>query len=58
VKASGHFRDPARTLGDDHEIHDDQDREDDDPDDEIAAHHEIAERLNHVTGRVCAFMSA
>jgi hypothetical protein len=44
VKASGHFRDPARTLGDDHEIHDDQDREDDDPDDEIAAHHEIAER--------------
>jgi hypothetical protein len=46
--------DAARALGDDDEVHDHQDREDDDSDDEIAAHHELAEGLDHVAGRVRA----
>src|SRR6185295_5588968 len=58
VKAGGHFRDTARTFGDYDEVHDDQDREHDDPDDEIATHHEISERLDHMAGRVGAFMPA
>src|SRR3981189_1171832 len=32
-------------------IHDDQDREHDDADHEISAHHEVAERLDDVAGR-------
>ncbi len=40
-----------RALRDDHEIHDDQDREHDDPDDEVAPHHEVAEGLDDVAGR-------
>jgi hypothetical protein len=46
------FRDTARTLGDDDEVHDHQDRENDDPDDEIAAHHQVAERLDDLAGSV------
>ena len=42
--------DAAGALGDDHEVHDDEDREHDDADDEIAAHHEMAERLDDVAG--------
>jgi hypothetical protein len=57
VEARGDFRDAARALGDDHEIHDHQDREHDDPDHEIAAHHEIAEGLDDVSGGVCALMA-
>src|SRR5882672_5308755 len=46
VEAGGDFGDTAGALGDDDEIHDHQDHEDDDADDEIAAHHEIAEGLD------------
>jgi hypothetical protein len=38
VEARRDLRDSPRALGDDHEVHDHQDREDDDADDEIAAH--------------------
>ena len=57
VEAGGHFRDAAGTLGDDHEVHDHQDREHDNPDHEIAAHHEIAEGLDDVTGGIGALMA-
>ena len=56
VEAGGDFRDAARTLGDDDEVHDHQDREHDDADDEIAAHHEIAEGLDDVAGGRGALM--
>ena len=51
------FRDAARTLGDDDEIHDDKDRKDDDADDEVALHHEIAEGLDDLAGAASAFVS-
>ena len=57
VEARGHFRDAAGALGDDHKIHDHQDDENDDADHEIAAHHEIAERLDDVAGRVGALVA-
>ncbi len=57
VEARGDFGDAPRALGDDDEIHDHQNRKDDDADDEIAAHHEIAERLDDVAGGVGAFMT-
>ena len=50
VEARGDFGDAAGALGDDDEVHDHQDGEHDDADDEIAAHHEIAERLDDVAG--------
>ncbi|MGY4485651.1 hypothetical protein ACVWWR_004842 [Bradyrhizobium sp. LM3.2] len=56
VEAGRDFGDTARTLGDDDEVDDDQDGEHDDADDEIAAHHEAAEGLDDVTGRVRALM--
>lgn len=56
-EAGSHFGDTARALGDDHEVHDHQDGEDDDADDEIALHHEIAERLDHRTGGMGAFVA-
>ena len=49
-KACCDFGDAAGAFGDDDEVHDHQNRKDDDADDEIAAHHEIAERLDDVTG--------
>ena len=58
VEARGDFGDAARALGDDHEVDDHQDREDDDADDEIAAHHEVAERLDDVAGGVGALVPA
>ena len=57
VEARRDFGDAARALGDDDEIHDHQDRENDNSDDEIAAHHEIAERLDDVAGGVGALMA-
>jgi hypothetical protein len=39
-----------------HEVHDHQDREDDDADDEVAAYHEIAEGLDHVAGGLGALV--
>src|SRR5690606_30722209 len=55
VEARRDFGDAARTLGDDDEVHDHQDGEDDDADDEIAAHHEVAEGFDDVAGDVGAF---
>jgi hypothetical protein len=40
-----------------HEVHDDEDREHDDADHEVAAHHELAERLDDVAGGGRAFMA-
>ena len=57
VEARRHFGDAAGALGDDHEVDDHQDREDDDADDEIAAHDEIAERLDDVAGGVGALVA-
>ena len=50
MEARRDFGDAPGAFGDDHEIHDHQDREYDDADDEIAAHDEIAERLDDVAG--------
>ena len=41
-------------LGDDDEVDDDQDREHDEADGEVAADHEVAERLDHLAGRAGA----
>ena len=57
VEARGHLGDAAGALGDDHEVHDHQDREHDHADHEIAAHHEIAERLDDVAGGRGAFVA-
>ncbi len=57
MKARRDFGDAARTFGDDDEVHDHQDREDDDADHEIAAHHEVAERLDDVAGGGGAFVT-
>ena len=57
VEARRDFGDTAGTLGDDDEVHDHENREHDDADDEIAAHHEIAERLDDVAGGVGALMA-
>src|SRR4026207_2012649 len=54
----GDFGDAAGAFGDDDEVHDDEDREDDNADHEVAAHHEIAEGLDHVAGGISAFMAA
>ncbi len=41
-----------RALGDDDEIHDHQNGEDDDADNEVTAHHEIAECFDDMAGRI------
>ena len=56
-EARGHFGDARRTFGDDHEVHQGQNREDDDADDEAVAHDEAAERLNDVAGGGGAFVA-
>ena len=56
-EARGHFRDPPRALGDHHEVDDHQNDEDDDTDREVAAHEEVAERLDHLARRVRAGMA-
>gem|GEM_PF-2556939 len=55
-EARADLGDAARALGHDHEIDDGQDREHDDADRIIAADHELAERLDDVSGRRSAFM--
>ena len=57
VEARRDLGDAPRALGDDDEIHDHENREDDNSDDEIAAHHEVAERLDDVAGGVGALMA-
>ena len=56
-EARRYFGDTRRTLGDDHEVHEGQDREDDDADDEAVAHDAAAEGFDDVTGGVGAFVS-
>ena len=51
------FGNSAGAFGDDDEIYDHQYRKDDDADNEIALHHEIAERLNDLAGGIGAGMS-
>jgi hypothetical protein len=58
VEARSDFSDAPRAFRYDDEVHDDQDCEHDDPDDEVAAHHEIAERFDHVSGGVGSFVAA
>ena len=50
AEARGDFGDAARTLGDDDEVHDHQDREHDQADHEIALHDQLAEGLDHIAG--------
>jgi hypothetical protein len=50
-EARGDFRDAARTFGDHDEVHDHQDREDDEADHEVALHDQLAEGLNDIAGR-------
>ncbi|MGF6302212.1 hypothetical protein OKW42_005565 [Paraburkholderia sp. WC7.3d] len=56
-EARGHLGDPPRALRDHHEVDHHQDDEDDDTDREIAAHEEVAERLDHLTGRIGSGMA-
>ena len=58
MEARPDFRDAPGALGDDDEIHDHEDGEDDDADDEIAAHDEVAEGLDDMAGGIRAFMPA
>ena len=51
------FGDTARALGDDDEIDDHQDGENDDADDEVAAHHEAGESLDDVAGGAGALVA-
>src|SRR5260370_19100023 len=58
MEARCDFRDAPRAVGDDDEIHDHQNREDDNSDHEIAAHHEIAERFDDMAGGGGALVAA
>ena len=53
----GDLGDAAGALGDDHEVHHQQDREHDQPDHHVAAHQEAAERRHHVAGGERAFVA-
>jgi hypothetical protein len=44
------FRDAARALRDHHEVDHDEDQEDHQADDDVAADHEVAERRDHLPG--------
>ena len=50
-EAGGHFADARGALGDHHELDHDDDREDDQPDHDLVAGHELAEGLDHAAGR-------
>ena len=47
----------GRALGDDDEIHHDEDQEHDEADDEVAAHHEAGEAADHIAGGVGALIA-
>ena len=49
-EARGDFGDAHRAMVDDHVLNGDQDQEDHRADDVVAAHHEVAEGLDHVAG--------
>ena len=50
-KARTHFRDTPRTFSDNHKVDDNEDDEHHDADGKVTAHEEVAERLDHFTGR-------
>jgi len=50
------FGDAAGALRDHDEVHDDQDREDDDADDEVALRDQAPEGLNHLAGGIRSFI--
>jgi hypothetical protein len=52
-----HFGDPAGALGDDHEVHHEQDGEENEADHHIPAHQEAAEGRHHVAGGERAFIA-
>ena len=56
-EARGHLGDARRAARHHHEVHDHQDREDDHADDEVAVHHQLAERLDDVAGAVGALVA-
>ncbi len=56
-EACAHFRDTRRTLCNDKEVDDDEDRENDKADDEVATHHELREAVNHMTCCQIAFIA-
>ncbi|MNS88074.1 hypothetical protein D3C72_1220360 [compost metagenome] len=56
-EAGAHLGDTARTLGHNGKVDDRQNNEDHDTDRVVAANQEVAERLNHFTGRVGARMA-
>ncbi len=56
-EAGAHLGDPARTLGDHHEVDDHQDHEDDDAHGIVAADHHVAERLDHMACRRAAVVA-
>ncbi len=51
-----HFRDTARTFGDNHKVDDHEDDKHHDTDGEVTAHQEVAEGLDHLTCRRTAGM--
>ena len=57
AEAGGDLGDAAGALGDDHEVHDEEDGEEDDTDDDVTAHEEAAERLDDVAGGGGAFVA-
>ncbi len=56
-EARADFGDTRRTLGDDDEVHRDQNEEDDQTDDEIAGHDETGEAGDDAAGSAVAFMT-
>jgi hypothetical protein len=56
-EARRNLGDAAGALGDDHEVDDHQDDEHNDPDYVVVAYQEVAERLDHLAGRVRAIVA-
>ena len=57
AEAGGDFGDAAGTFGDDHEVHHEEDGEEDEADDDVAAHQEATEGGDDVAGRQRAFVA-
>ena len=56
-EAGADFGDTRGALGDDDEVHHDQDHEDDEADDEVAAHHQLGEAGDDVAGGMRALVA-
>ena len=57
AESRANLGDSAGALRDDDEVHDYQNAEDNHPDDEISAHHEISESFDNLPGGTGAFVS-